>query len=228
MVLLAVDTTTPSGSVALFRGHRLLGEVNLESAVTHSARLLRSIDVLLKSQGLTIREVEAFAVASGPGSFTGIRIGVTTVKSLAFASKRPVVPVSGLSALASKLASSGAGLAAPVLDAKKGEIYAGLFDVRDGGLREVVPQGAYRPDAFLGRLPARRTISFVGNGAALFRETIAARLGVRAQFPPRSPFIAAEVGRMGIEALERGGGISWRELEPLYFRRAQAEEEAKP
>jgi tRNA threonylcarbamoyladenosine biosynthesis protein TsaB len=228
MILLAVDTTTPSGSVALFRGHALLGEVDLESATTHSARLLRSIDVLLKSQGLGVREVEAFAVAAGPGSFTGIRIGVTTVKSLAFASKKPVVPVSSLTALASKLASPGVGLAAPVLDAKKGEIYAGLFEARDRGLREVVPQGAYRPDAFVARLPARRAIAFIGNGVSLLRDRITARLGVKAHFPPRSPFIAAEVGRMGIETLERGGGVSWRELEPIYFRRSQAEEEAKP
>lgn len=228
MILLAVDTTTPSGSVALFRDHALLGEVNLESATTHSARLLRSVDVLLRSQGLVIREVESFAVAAGPGSFTGIRIGVTTVKSLAFASKRPVVPVSSLTALASKLASSAACLAAPVLDAKRGEIYAGVFEVRRGSLREVLPQGAYDPDAFLGRLPARRAVSFLGNGVGLLRDRITARMGPKALFPPRSPFIAAEVGRIGIETLERGGGVAWRELEPLYFRRSQAEEEPRP
>ena len=102
MLILAVDTTTPGGSVALLEDETLLGEANIESPATHSARLFRSIDFLVGALGKDIRDVDAFAVAAGPGSFTGIRIGVGAVKSLAFASGKPVAPVSTLLALASK------------------------------------------------------------------------------------------------------------------------------
>ena len=224
MLILAVDTTTPAGSVALLEGERLLGEADVESAGTHSARLFRSIDFLLGALAKDVRDVEAFAVAAGPGSFTGIRIGIGAVKSLAFASGKPVAPVSTLLALAAKLAAGGPGLVCPLLDAKKGEIYAGLFEAGEGGLREAVPQGAYDPEGFLARLPAGRVVSFAGSGAAVYRDKILARAGDLARFPERSPFIAAEIGRIGAGLLRAGKGVDAASLEPLYFRRSQAEE----
>ncbi len=224
MLILAVDTTTPGGSVALLDEVALLGEANLESAATHSARLFRSIDFLLGALGKDIKDVDAFAVAAGPGSFTGIRIGVGAVKSLAFASGKPVAPVSTLLALASKLASDATPLVGPLLDAKKGEIYAGLFEARDGDLVEIVPQGAYDPEAFFARLPAGRAIAFAGSGVTAYRAGIVARVGDQARFPERSRFIAAEVGRIGAGLLRVGKGVDAASLEPLYFRRSQAEE----
>jgi len=228
MIVLAVDTTAPSGSVALLRDGELRGEFNLESATTHSARLLRSVDLLLGADGLDIRAVDAYAVAAGPGSFTGIRIGLSAVKSLAFASGKPVAPVSTLEALALKIAVSPVRLACPVLDAKKGEVYAALFEVRAGRLTEVIPQGAYSPEDFFARLPAHRVTAFIGNGLALYREQLLAHVRDKARFPARSPFIAAEVGRIGHRMLLEGRGVAARELEPVYYRRSQAEEKASP
>jgi len=224
MLVLAVDTTTPGGSVALLEDETLLGEVGVESAATHSARLLRSVDFLLGAQGRDVREVDAFAVAAGPGSFTGIRIGLGAVKALAFASAKPVAPVSTLLALAVKLSSDGARLVCPLLDAKKGEIYAGLFEARRSGLGEVIPQGAYDPDAFFARLPPRRTISFAGSGLAAYRAKLLSSAGDKARFPRRSPFIAAEVARIGRGMILEGQGVGAAGLEPIYFRRSQAEE----
>jgi len=224
MLILAVDTTTPSGSVALLDDDVLLGEVNVESAATHSARLLRSVDFLLGAHGRDVKDVDAFAVAAGPGSFTGIRIGVGVVKSLAFASGKPAAPVSTLLALASKLAADGARLVCPLLDAKKDEIYAGLFEARRSVLAELVPQGAYAPDAFFARLPAHRVISFAGSGLAVYRDRLLAYVRDKARFPRRSPFIAAEVGRIGRGMIHEGQGVAAGSLEPLYFRRSQAEE----
>jgi len=228
MLILAVDTTTPSGSVALLEGENLLGEANVESAATHSARLLRSVDYLLGAFGRDIREVEAFSVAVGPGSFTGIRIGVGAVKSLAFASAKPVAPVSTLLALASKLSAEGARLVCPLLDAKKEEVYAALFEARKAGLRELIPQGAYGPDAFFARLPARRVIAFAGSGLAVYREKLLPYVRDKARFPCRSSFLAAEVGRIGHGMIREGKGIDAAALEPLYFRRSQAEERCRP
>lgn len=212
--------------MALLEDETLLGEVNVESAATHSARLFRSIDFLTGALGRDIRAVDGYAVAAGPGSFTGIRIGLGAVKSLAFASGRPVAPVSTLRALAEKLAVDGAGggLVCPLLDAKKGEIYAGLFEAREGGLVEVLPQGAYDPGEFFARLPAGRVIAFAGSGLAAYGEALRQRAGERARYPRRSPFIAAEVGRLGARLLRECKGVDAASLEPLYFRRSQAEE----
>jgi len=224
VLILAVDTTTPSGSVALLEDGTLLAEANIEAPGTHSARLFRSIDFLAGALGRDVRDVDAFAVAAGPGSFTGIRIGIGTVKSLAFASGKPVAAVSTLLALAAKLSGGTERLVAPVLDAKREEIYAAVFEARDGGLVEVVPQGAYDPDAFFARLPAGGAIAFAGSGLAVTRDRLLARVGNRAVFPDRSPFIAAEVGRLGAGLLRSGKGVDAASLEPLYFRRSQAEE----
>lgn len=103
MRILAVDTTTPCGSIAILEDARLVAEINVASATTHSARLLSSIRFLLDANDLDIHDIEGFAVSPGPGSFTGIRIGLSTVKSFAFASGRSVAPVSSLQALAWKL-----------------------------------------------------------------------------------------------------------------------------
>jgi tRNA threonylcarbamoyladenosine biosynthesis protein TsaB len=224
VLILAVDTTTPGGSVALCRGETLLGEANVESAATHSARLFRSIDFLLGALGRDVTDIDAFAVAAGPGSFTGIRIGLGAVKSLAFASGKRVAAVSTLVALAAKLAAEGPRLVCPLLDAKKGEIYAGLFESGPSGLAEIVPQGAYAPDEFIARLPGGRAIAFAGSGLALYRAALEARAGGEALFPARSPFVAAEIGRIGAELLRAGGGVDAASLEPLYYRRSQAEE----
>lgn len=224
MLILAVDTTTPSGSVALAEDGALLGEASLESAATHSARLLRSVDFLLGAHGRDIRDVGAFAVAAGPGSFTGIRIGVGAVKSLAFASGRPVAAVSTLAALAAKLEGGPEALVCPLLDAKKGEIYAALFEAGPGGLAEIVPQGAYTPEGFLARLPAGRTVAFIGGGLDACRGAVSERLGGAARFPARSRFVAAEVARLGAALLAAGRAVDAASLEPIYYRRSQAEE----
>jgi tRNA threonylcarbamoyladenosine biosynthesis protein TsaB len=237
VLILAVDTTTPSGSVALLEDEALLGEVGLDADATHSARLFRSVDFLFGAIGREIGAVDAFAVAAGPGSFTGLRIGIAAVKSLAFAGGKPVAPVSSLLALGAKLAGGdpavsdnpvageeSSALVCPLLDAKKEEIYAALFETAPGGLAEVLPQGAYDPDAFFSRLPAGRVIAFAGSGLALYEDRLRARVGANARFPARSPFIAAEVARLGAAAIRAGRGVAAADIEPLYYRRSQAEE----
>jgi tRNA threonylcarbamoyladenosine biosynthesis protein TsaB len=224
MLILAVDTTTPCGSAAILDGTRLVAEIAVESTSTHSSRLLASVNLLLGAVHLGIEDIEGFAVAPGPGSFTGIRIGLSTVKSFGFASGKPVAPVSSLQALAWKLRDSQTKLVCPMLDAKKGEIYAALFEVEGGRMRECVAQGAYSPGGFFSRLPAHRNILFIGNGAELYRPKIQDSLKTNAEFSSRSCFIAYEVGRLGGELLIAKKGVSSDRLEPLYFRISQAEE----
>lgn len=172
MIILAVDTTTFAGSVALLDKAKLLSEVNIDSASTYSERLLPSIHFLLERNKLNIKEIDAFAVAAGPGSFTGIRIGLSTVKSFAYASGKPVAPVSTLKALAFKLHHSQGRLLCSIIDAKKGQIFAALFESGKSGLKEIITQGAYSPDEFFSQLPSHRLISFIGNGIQTYKDKI--------------------------------------------------------
>jgi len=224
MWILAVDTTTPCGSVALLEDSRLCGEVNLESPSTHSERLLPSVDFVLKSKRLTISDLDAFAIAAGPGSFTGIRIGLSLIKSFAFSSGKHIAPVSALEALALKLSHPHSRLLCPMLDARKGEVYAALFESKKDRLVEVVPQGVYGPDQFLALLPAHRIIAFIGSGAELYRDKIFEYLRDKSRFSHRACFIAYEVGLLGFQILKEGRGVSSQDLRPLYFRKSQAEE----
>lgn len=223
-LVLAVDTTTPSGSVALVKGSSLIAEINHDSPVTFSERLLPAIRFLLQSSGSGIEDVAGFAVAVGPGSFTGIRIGLSTVKSFAYASGKPIAPVSTLVALARKIRYPQNRLICPLLDAKKNEVYGALFQSKAGGIKELIPQGAYSPDALFSRLPAHRIIHFIGSGVSVHRSLLFQYLKDKARLSQRTPFIAHEVGAIGYEMLRDNKGEDIHKLRPLYLRKSQAEE----
>jgi tRNA threonylcarbamoyladenosine biosynthesis protein TsaB len=224
MIILAVDTTTLAGSAAILEKTKLISEVNIDSASTYSERLLPSIHFLLERSKLNIKEIDAFAVAVGPGSFTGIRIGLSTIKSFAYASGKPVALVSTLKALAFKLHHSQGRLLCPILDARKGQIFAALFESTKAGLKEVIAQGAYSPDEFFSLIPSHRLISFIGNGSQTYKEKILQYFKDKARFAFRTAFVAYEVGQLGYELLRKNKGVTFQEVRPLYFRRSQAEE----
>ncbi|MFW6128855.1 MAG: tRNA (adenosine(37)-N6)-threonylcarbamoyltransferase complex dimerization subunit type 1 TsaB [Candidatus Aminicenantaceae bacterium] len=224
MLILAVDTTTFAGSVALLNNRRLIGEINIDSDLTYSERLLPAVNFLLDSNNIDIKNISGYALAVGPGSFTGIRIGISAIKSFSYASGKQVACVSSLKALALKLKLYHSHLVCPVLDAKKGEIYGALFESTERKLKEIVKQGAFTPDYFFSLLPSKRIISFIGNGIEAYRETAIKYFKDKARFPLRSVFIANEVGQLGYEILKKKKGVLFHEVKPLYFRKSQAEE----
>jgi len=224
MRLLAVDTTTGSGSAALVEDGCVRAEIGIEAFGTHSSRLSASIEVLLKSLHWELADLDGFAVTPGPGSFTGIRIGLSTVQAFAFASGKPVAPVSSLRALAWKLRYDGVPLAAPMHDAKKGEIYAALYAFEMTGMKAVVPEGAYAPDRFKALLPKGRKILFIGGGFPILMEGLSPSEKKRAVASGRTLFIAPEVGLLGAAVIAAGKGVPPDRIEPLYLRRSQAEE----
>ena len=227
MLILAVDTTTSFGSTALLENEKLLGEINLDSPETHSERLLPSIHFLLDSFGKTIRDVEGYAVAAGPGSFTGIRIGMSLIKSFVYVSGKPAAPVSSLEALAEKMRLTQGRLFCPVLDARKGEIYSALYERKQGKLRVQIDQGVYKPNDLFSQFPARRAVVFLGNGADVYRDKIKDYFKDKARFSSQSFFIAHEVGILGLRQLRKKKGVDSWNLEPIYFRKSQAEEKSK-
>jgi len=211
VLILAVDTTTPGGSVALLEDESLLGEANVESPATHSARLFRSIDFLLGALAKDIKDVEAFAVAAGPGSFTGIRIGLATAKGIAFATGCALVGVTTLDALA--LPWSGfPGSVWSVIDARKGRWYAAGY--REG--RRVTDHFDLAPEDLRARIAAGGVPFLVaGPDAPRFAAGLPGA-AVSDLFDP------AAVLRAGTERFAREGAAA-RSLTPLYLRPSEAE-----
>jgi tRNA threonylcarbamoyladenosine biosynthesis protein TsaB len=219
-VILAVESATAAVSAALLRGETLLGEETSEDARPPSERLLPAIDSLLRRSGVALDALSGFAVSVGPGSFTGLRVGIATVKGLAFGSGRPVAAVSTLAALALP-ALDGRTPVAALLDARRGELYAALF-AADGSV--LLPDSVRTPAALAGLLPAGTRI-VAGEGAETGAAELAARSAGGAELLP-APFglaRAAAVGVLGARLLARGEGLASERVAPRYVRRAEAE-----
>jgi len=219
-LLLALESATAAVSVALLRGHDLLDEISADEGPA-AATLLPAIDALLERAGVAVADLEAFAISIGPGSFTSLRVGIATLKGLAFASDAPVLAVSTLAALACAAGPTDR-LVVPLLDARRGELYAAGYSAR-AGWETVVPEGVYTPEALAARLTTPCVL--VGEGVALCGDAIAARLGgdVERLPPPEGNARARYVGALGVEQLERGAWVSAAQVAPHYLRRAEAE-----
>ena len=211
VTLLAVDTTSRRESVAVLRADQLLGAVHLECPDTHSRRVLPAAAFLLQTLGLGPQDLDGFAVAVGPGSFTGLRVGLSTVQGLALGTGRPCVGVSALDAVAWQARGTGATLAV-MLDAGRGEVFAGLYSA-DG-----TPQGAgsrAAPRAFVEQAPS--SSCFVGEGAWRYGDVVRAA-HPQARVLRGSEFLAEAVGRIGVQRLASGEGRPAASLRPLYLR----------
>ncbi|MEJ2201760.1 MAG: tRNA (adenosine(37)-N6)-threonylcarbamoyltransferase complex dimerization subunit type 1 TsaB [Desulfuromonadaceae bacterium] len=222
-LLLTVDTATTAGSVALCRGTTLLGEFTLNIRSTHSDRLLSLIQQLLAATGVSLSQLQALGVVLGPGSFTGLRVGVATVKGLALALQIPVVGVSSLAALAMQVPY----VSCPVctlLDARKAEVYAGLFAWKGVELRPLRDEVVLPPVELLASLPAEEII-FVGNGALEYGDLIQETLGDAARIVPLSQQVprAASAAPLALAALREKRIIPLEHLVPSYIRPSEAE-----
>jgi tRNA threonylcarbamoyladenosine biosynthesis protein TsaB len=222
-LLLAIESSGAEPSVALLRGGELVAERRALAHRPGSETLLPAIDALLRRAHCEVAAIEDFAVSAGPGSFTGLRVGIATVKGLAFGSRAPVAAVSTLAALALRAPRSRDPIVA-VLDARREEVYAAGF-ARSGDALEPgdLPEGLYSADELATRLPARCVL--VGDGVAVCGERVRAALGpgIRPLPPPRGRARARDVGLLGFQLLERGEGIDAADLVPRYLRRAEAE-----
>jgi len=223
VLLLALETATESAGVALLRDGELLAERTLPARRQTSETLLPALLGLLADHGLGVDALDAFAVSIGPGSFTGLRVGVATVKGLAFGERRCVAAVPTLAALAATRAAS-PGLVAAVLDARRGEVYAAAHRGGDLLAPPLWGPSVLRPESLAARLEAGWSV--VGDGVPVVAKAVRARLGDRVELvgPPAGRADAAAVGRLGALALAAGKGIAPAELAPDYGRRAEAEE----
>ena len=222
MKVLGIDTSTPIGSVALIDGENIVAEHTLNIVQAHSSRLMPAIDTVLKWGEITPNDLEGCAVGIGPGSFTGVRIGVATAKSLCYAVDKPIVGVSTLAAIGYNLRWAD-GFVCPILDARRSEIYGSIFD--GGAAWQRLTDDLCLPiEAFLDELDSHispdSTIIFVGNGLAIYGNAIRERHGEAVHFAdaifnaPRG----ATIAKLGAQRLKQGDSDSYWTLVPNYVR----------
>jgi tRNA threonylcarbamoyladenosine biosynthesis protein TsaB len=228
MRVLALDTTTPAGSVAIVDDDRVLIEEIGDPARSHAERLPGDILDALQRAGLTVAAVDLFAIAAGPGTFTGLRVGIATIQGLAFVNAKRVVAVSALTALAA--AASRAEPAARIIgawmDAHRRDVFSALYETTNqspfdpAGLIEIEGGAVGDPAATLTRWQTAGHMPdvLVGDGAIVFAAGVPAHISTLGQLP-----LAATIGRMALVRARAGETIDPGGVQPLYIRRPDVE-----
>ena len=224
-MILAIETSTPVCGAALVQTGRLLAEINVQTGNTHSERLMPQLERLFLLAGADRAELAALAVSIGPGSFTGLRIGLTTAKTLAYAWGKPIVGVPTLEALAYGCPCAD-GWVAALLDAQKGRVYRAIYRWQAGRLCEISPVEIAPAAAVVGELAALPApVMVVGESVREHLALLDATHG-RVVAAPEAALMprAAAVAMLGYEKWRQGAAVRPEELNPFYVRRAEAEE----
>ena len=226
MKILAFDTSAKTASVAVCDGGNILGVSNIDNGLTQSELLLPMAEALLSQLKMSFADVELYAVTVGPGSFTGVRIGVSTVKGLAFGRDIPCAPVSTLEALAENAAGL-TGLIVPCMDARRGQFYTATFAATGEGISRMTPDRAISAEELAEELRSYEgDIYITGDGYDVAHKLLTS-LGVKLAVTPyllRSQN-AVSIARVAEKMYAQGLCVSERELAPSYLRLPQAERE---
>ncbi len=231
MRILGIECTAAPVSCALLEDGKIKAEFFLNLKTTHSQTLLPMVESVLKMCGLKMNDIDAIAVTAGPGSFTGVRIGISAVKGLCFAEKKPCVPVSVLRAMAYNLISQDCIICAS-MDARCNQVYNAIFEIKNGGITRLCEDRAVMIDEVFDDLvkihekDPEKTIFAVGDGAELFYKTTKDK-GVPIKLPPEHLKFqrASSVAIAGWEKALMGETVDPDALLPLYLRLPQAERE---
>jgi tRNA threonylcarbamoyladenosine biosynthesis protein TsaB len=221
LTILSLDTSSAAGSAALVRDGAVIAEHAGDAARTHGVRLPRELMDLAADAGVALHAIDRFAVAIGPGSFTGLRIGIAAMQGLALAQGKLVVPVSTFEALARAAGREAGGATAVWIDAHRGEVFAALYGADGSAL---APPTSLAPEATLDAWAAAldgRPLRFAGDGAIRYRALLEARLGAAAEIPAAVPPLAGGIGL--IAAREPHRAVRPHAVVPLYVRRPDAE-----
>jgi tRNA threonylcarbamoyladenosine biosynthesis protein TsaB len=222
MYILGIESSTKTGSVAVVSDDGVIGQYSLNIEVTHSERLMSTVDRVLKDTGLRIADIDGFAVAIGPGSFTGLRIGLATVKGLALATNKPLAAVPTLQALAWNLPYAAYPIC-PLLDARKNEVYAAMYRFEGTALVHLMAEAVISLSQLAERISGKTV--FTGEASHRFRDQIKEIFGDRALFAPPSATLpsAATVAEIGLTMIKSGKQADPDSLTPMYIRRPEAE-----
>jgi tRNA threonylcarbamoyladenosine biosynthesis protein TsaB len=222
-LILSVETATLSGSVAVSRGDQILGVVSGDAGISHSNTLLGDVDKLLAQTQITLPQIDLFAVATGPGSFTGLRIGIATVKALAATLDRPSAGIPTLEAVALSGGVSAESVA--LLPAGRGEVFTQLFSVLRPDMVEALDEAAHIPPARLfERYGDLETVTWCGEGAIVNRELIESWVAGRDwKIAPQANGLAAQVATLALARFNRNEFENPFALRAIYVRPADAQ-----
>ena len=206
-------------------GLRILAHVEGHDRYSHLQNLTPQISQVISDAGISIDDLSAIAVANGPGSFTGIRIGVSTARALSQVKGIPCVPVSSLEALAMRAGAKAGSLICPILDARRSQVYGGGYVIEDGSLKEVVKAGPYTIDEYMDEVRDYGEVFMMGDGVDTCGDKIKEIRSEGVAFAPEEIRYqrAEEVALLGAVKFAAGGGVSFEALEPEYMRMAEAE-----
>jgi tRNA threonylcarbamoyladenosine biosynthesis protein TsaB len=222
MIILAIDTASTTGSVAVVDDEMLLAEITVARRETHSRRLMNMIDDALDMAGLSMGRVDGFVFTKGPGSFTGLRIGLSIIKALALAAAKPLVGISSLEVLAHQ-ASEISRLICPMMDARNKELYCARYRFTDGGLVPVTAERACTPEECASGII--EPCLLIGDGAHRYRSFFESRIGEHARFAaiidgvPR----ASTAARLGLIRFKENQTDCVQTVVPVYLRKSYAE-----
>jgi tRNA threonylcarbamoyladenosine biosynthesis protein TsaB len=227
MKILAIETSTMLGGIAIMDDlSGLIAEVRLNVKSTHSERLMTEIAHVLKQAELKVSDIDVFAIAIGPGSFTGLRIGLSTVKGFSYATGKPIVSVPTLEALAWNFPYCRHPVCT-MLDARKKEVYSALFKWEDGEFTRLIDEVSIRINRVLEdiKLSSDKKIVFTGEGAILYKDKIIEVMGNKAIFASPEKIVPspANVASIGIKKAIKGEFSEPVSLVPFYIRRSEAE-----
>lgn len=232
MNILAVESSGMVAAAALVKGEKVVGEFLLDHGKTHSQQLMPIIDQLIRALDMDPRDIDVFAVSEGPGSFTGLRIGIATVKGLAQALDKPVVGIPTLDGLAYNL-SGWKGLICPIMDARREQVYTSIYrsksgkDPLDDGPDRLADYMALPVVQLIERLKAyKEPVMFNGDGVYSYWKLIEDELGERALRAPINLMVqrASSIALLGLNMAQSGGAHSYVGLVPFYLRKSQAEQ----
>ena len=231
MKILAIECSATPASVAVLDGNKLLANAFVNVRLTHSQTLLPMIESTLNAAKIKIGDIEGFAISNGPGSFTGVRIGISAVKGLAAAKKLPCAAVSTLYAMAQSYCDTEC-IVCAVMDARCNQFYNALFNIENGEINRLCDDRALLGNELLEDVKKlsesqNKPIIIVGDGAALFYKTACDIKNVKMAHPSREYQNAVGVGYAALNCFEKGEVLSPDMLLPFYLRLPQAERELK-
>ena len=228
MLALGLDSSTNVAGVAVINDDNVLAEFFLNTGKTHSQRLLPLLSEMMNFSDLKLQDLDVFAVTSGPGSFTGLRIGMTTMKTLAQVTGKPLVGVPTLDALAMNLTNK-AGLVCPILNARKNEVYTAVYRWESNSyLNRLTDYMAVSPAELIDKLKKFKDekIIFLGDGVSVYKEYISERLGFRASWAVSTHLLprASQAAYLGMNLFKQGMAVdNLHDFQPLYIRPSEAE-----
>ncbi len=227
MKILGMDSSGLVASVAVVENDILVAEYTVNHKKTHSQTLLPMLDEVVRMTELDLDSIDAIAVAAGPGSFTGLRIGAATVKALGFALDKPVVSVPTCHGLAYNMWGTDK-LVCPIMDARRNQVYTGVYEFVEGKLVVIRDQDAMSIDELLDYLNTLdRRVIFVGDGIPVYGALIKERLNAGCEFAPAgfNRQRASSVAAIGLQLYESGHFQNADDHKPIYLRKSQAERE---